>query len=40
VLTLLALILVSYVILQPVTDEPRNWARLSAPEGGAAVSAR
>jgi MFS-type transporter involved in bile tolerance (Atg22 family) len=30
VLVLLALILVSYVILKPVTDEPRDWARLSA----------
>jgi UMF1 family MFS transporter len=26
VLVLLALIVVSYVILQPVTDTPRNWA--------------
>jgi len=30
VLVLLALIAVSYVILQPVTDEPRDWERLAA----------
>jgi UMF1 family MFS transporter len=30
VLALLALILVSYVILKPVSDEPRDWARLAA----------
>lgn len=30
VLILLALILVSYVILKPVSDEPRDWARLAA----------
>ena len=40
VLVLLALILVSYVILQPVSDEPRNWAQLSAPASAAAVAAR
>ena len=40
VLTLLALILVSYVILQPVTDEPRNWAQLSAPQSATTVAAR
>jgi UMF1 family MFS transporter len=38
VLVLLALILVSYVILKPVSDEPRNWAQLAALERGAAVS--
>ncbi len=32
VLVLLALIVVSYVILKPVTDEPRDWERLSAPD--------
>ncbi len=37
VLVLLALILVSYVILKPVTDEPRDWARLSS-ESAAAVT--
>jgi MFS transporter, UMF1 family len=40
VLVLLVLILVSYVILQPVTDEPRDWARLAAPEPATAVAAR
>ncbi len=40
VLVLLALILVSYVILKPVTDEPRDWARLSEPQSAAAVAAR
>jgi UMF1 family MFS transporter len=39
VLVLLALIAVSYVILQPVTDEPRDWARLSS-EHAATVTAR
>ncbi|HEU4939864.1 MAG TPA: MFS transporter [Vicinamibacterales bacterium] len=38
VLVLLALILVSYVILKPVTDEPRDWARLSAPQSVRAVA--
>ena len=38
VLVLLALILVSYVILRPVTDEPRDWARLSSPEPETAVA--
>ncbi len=37
VLVLLALILVSYVILKPVSDEPRDWARLSSSEAAAAV---
>jgi UMF1 family MFS transporter len=37
VLVLLALILVSYVILKPVTDEPRDWPRLSASKSAAAV---
>jgi MFS transporter, UMF1 family len=40
VLVLLALILVSYVILQPVTDEPRDWARLSAPQPATAAATR
>jgi UMF1 family MFS transporter len=40
VLVLLALILVSYVILKPVTDEPRDWARLSASQSAATVAAR
>jgi UMF1 family MFS transporter len=30
VLVLLALILISYVILQPVSDAPRNWSRAEA----------
>jgi len=38
VLVLLALIVVSYVILQPVTDEPRDWARLSASPPVSAVA--
>jgi UMF1 family MFS transporter len=28
ILTLLALVLVSYAILRPVSDEPRDWQRL------------
>jgi len=32
VLVLLALIVVSYVILKPVSDEPRDWTRLAAPQ--------
>jgi UMF1 family MFS transporter len=39
VLVLLALIAVSYVILQPVTDEPRDWERLVA-EAAAPVAWR
>jgi len=31
VLVLLALIAVSYVILQPVTDTPRDWSNLNEP---------
>jgi hypothetical protein len=31
VLVLLALIVVSYVILQPVTDTPRDWSNLNEP---------
>ena len=38
VLVLLVLILVSYVILKPVTDEPRDWARLSAAQAVPAVT--
>jgi MFS transporter, UMF1 family len=38
VLVLLGLILVSYVILKPVTDEPRDWARLSASQSVRAVA--
>jgi UMF1 family MFS transporter len=34
VLTLLALIAVSYVILQPVTDTPRDWSRVEAQPAG------
>jgi UMF1 family MFS transporter len=40
VLVLLALILVSYVILQPVTDQPRDWERLTAAEASAGVALR
>jgi MFS transporter, UMF1 family len=40
VLVLLALILVSYIILKPVTDEPRDWARLAAPQPANAVAAQ
>jgi UMF1 family MFS transporter len=40
VLVLLALIVVSYVILQPVTDQPRDWERLTASETSARVAAR
>ena len=28
--TLLVMVIVSYVILQPVTDAPRDWVRLRA----------
>jgi UMF1 family MFS transporter len=38
VLVLLALIVVSYVILKPVSDEPRDWARLSASQPVSAVA--
>ena len=38
VLVLLALILVSYVILKPVTDEPRDWTRLAAAQPVRAVA--
>ncbi len=37
VLVLLALIAVSYVILQPVSDEPRDWQRLSSSAVPAAI---
>jgi MFS transporter, UMF1 family len=37
ILTLLALMGVSYVILQPVTDEPRDWSKLEHPGGAAAA---
>ena len=40
VLVLLALIVVSYVILQPVTDQPRDWEGLTASETSARVAAR
>jgi MFS transporter, UMF1 family len=40
VLVLLALILVSYVILQPVTDQPRDWEKLTAAETSAGVALR
>jgi UMF1 family MFS transporter len=40
VLVLLALIAVSYVILQPVTDEPREWATLSSADSAAVITAR
>jgi MFS transporter, UMF1 family len=40
VLVLLALIAVSYVILQPVTDQPRDWQSLAATEASAPVAAR
>jgi UMF1 family MFS transporter len=40
VLVLLGLILVSYVILQPVTDQPRDWERLTAAEASAGVALR
>jgi MFS transporter, UMF1 family len=39
VLVLLALIVVSYVILKPVSDEPRDWSRLSS-ESPVALTAR
>ena len=39
VLVLLALILVSYIILKPVSDEPRDWARLAASPPVSAVAA-
>ena len=39
VLVLLALILISYVILQPVSDVPRSWPRAEAvPSAGRAVN--
>ncbi len=38
VLVLLALILVSYIILKPVSDEPRDWARLAASPSVSAVA--
>lgn len=38
VLVLLALIVVSYVVLQPVTDEPRDWRALSSSEPVSAVA--
>jgi len=31
---LLSLVVVSYVILRPVTDTPRNWASLGAGTAG------
>lgn len=40
VLVLLALILVSYVILQPVTDQPRDWERLASAGASAGVALR
>jgi MFS transporter, UMF1 family len=40
VLVLLALIVVSYVILQPVSDEPRDWARLAPSEASVPVATR
>ena len=40
VLVLLALIVVSYVILRPVTDEPRDWTRLTAESAPALVAGR
>jgi MFS transporter, UMF1 family len=38
VLVLLALILVSYAILKPVSDEPRDWSRLSSQAAAALTS--
>jgi hypothetical protein len=32
VLVLLSLIIISYVILQPVTDTPRDWPTIEAPQ--------
>jgi UMF1 family MFS transporter len=40
VLVLLALIAVSYVILRPVTDEPRDWTRLASESSPALVAGR
>ena len=40
VLVLLALIVVSYVILQPVSDQPRDWATLARSPASAPVAAR
>ena len=40
VLVLLGLIVVSYVILQPVSDQPRDWERLTPSEASAPVAVR